>query len=126
MLARQSFPFFFRIRPVSSLSDLLIPGATTVDLIVNVVLTLSFIIPIAKSRFPKARKLAQRSAAAAVISLATSFVNIIILSIMHGKQLSFVCLGACGLDVTINAAMLFLVSPPYAFLIHSADAIEDR
>ena len=81
------------------------------DLIVNVVLTLSFIIPIAKSRFPKARKLAQRSAAAAMISLATSFVNIIVLSIMHGKQLSFVCLGACGLDVTINAAMLFVVSP---------------
>ena len=32
----------------------------TVDLIVNVVLTLSFILPIARSRFPQARRLAQR------------------------------------------------------------------
>ena len=34
----------------------------------------------------------------------------VVLTIMHGQQLGWVCLGSCGADVTINALALFFVT----------------
>ncbi|KAL8279928.1 hypothetical protein RQP46_007778 [Phenoliferia psychrophenolica] len=44
------------------------------------------------------------------MALATSFANIVILAIQDGKQLSWVCLGACGLDVFFNACIIFYIT----------------
>lgn len=44
------------------------------------------------------------------MALTTSSVNIIILASLDGKQLGWVCLGACATDVTINALVLFWVT----------------
>jgi len=81
-----------------------------VDLAVNVFLTSAFIIPLRKSSFERARTLARNSVFAAVAALVTSTVNIVILSIQHGEQLSWVCLGSCGLDVFTNASIIFLIT----------------
>ncbi|GAA5911354.1 hypothetical protein JCM6882_002354 [Rhodosporidiobolus microsporus] len=82
----------------------------TVDAITNIYLTCGFIIPIWKSAFPKAQRLARVSAIAAVAALVTSFGNILILTLQHGHQLSFVCLGACGLDVMFNSIIVYFVT----------------
>lgn len=87
-------------------------------------------LPVYRSRWHKAQTLALHSCIAAVASLITSFGNILILSIQHGHQLSWVCLGSCGLDgqpsslcparstasshpafpVSINAIILYIVT----------------
>lgn len=37
-------------------------------------------------------------------------INIAVLTVMHGQQLGWVCLGSCGTDVTMNALVLFWVT----------------
>ncbi|KAK4049734.1 hypothetical protein OIO90_005315 [Microbotryomycetes sp. JL221] len=81
-----------------------------VDFAVNVFLTAAFIIPIQRSKFVKARKLARNSAIGAVAALITSTANILILALQHGHQLSWVCLGSCGLDVALNACIIFIIT----------------
>jgi hypothetical protein len=80
----------------------------TVDAITNIYLTTAFIIPIWKSNFPKAQRLARVSAIAAVAALVTSFANIFVMTLQHGHQLSYVCLGSCGLDVAFNSCAVFV------------------
>ncbi|GAA6039614.1 hypothetical protein JCM8097_002214 [Rhodosporidiobolus ruineniae] len=82
----------------------------TVDAITNIYLTSAFIMPIWNSNFPKAQRLARVSAIAAVAALITSFANILVLTLEHGHQLSWVCLGSCGLDVAFNSTAVFFVS----------------
>ncbi|GAA5989134.1 hypothetical protein JCM11641_007607 [Rhodosporidiobolus odoratus] len=82
----------------------------TVDAITNTYLTSAFIVPIWKSAFPKAQRLARVSAIAAFASLVTSFANILALTIQHGHQLSWVCLGSCSLDVAFNSACVYFVT----------------
>ncbi|BGP13416.1 hypothetical protein JCM10213_008577 [Rhodosporidiobolus nylandii] len=81
-----------------------------VDAVTNIYLTTLFIIPIWRSNFPKAQRLARRSAVAAVAALLTSFANILVLTLEHGHQLSWVCLGSCGLDVCFNSIIVYLVT----------------
>lgn len=82
----------------------------TVDAITNIYLTTGFVLPVWRSQNEKARRLAKVSSLAALAALVTSFANILILSLMHGHQLSFVCLGSCGLDISFNAVICYLVT----------------
>ncbi|KAI5480989.1 hypothetical protein MNV49_006175 [Pseudohyphozyma bogoriensis] len=82
----------------------------TVDALVNLFLTGAFVVPIYRSQFTKARSLARNSSIAAIAALVTSFANIGLLTAEHGKQLSWVCLGSCGLDVTFNASIIYFVT----------------
>ncbi|KAK4703515.1 hypothetical protein P7C70_g2699, partial [Phenoliferia sp. Uapishka_3] len=82
----------------------------TVDAAVNLFLTSAFVIPIYRSRFGKAQILARNSVVAAMMALITSFANIVVLAIQDGKQLSWVCLGSCGLDVFLNACIIFYIT----------------
>lgn len=81
-----------------------------VDALVNIYLTLAFSIPIWKTDLTRARTLAIKSSIAAFAALMTSAANIMILTLLHGHQLSFVCLLSCGLDVTLNSTILFLIT----------------
>ncbi|KAK4052155.1 hypothetical protein OIV83_002450 [Microbotryomycetes sp. JL201] len=81
-----------------------------VDFAVNAFLTAAFIIPIYRSKFVKARKLARNSAIGAVAALVTSTANILVLALQDGHQLSWVCLGSCGLDVALNACIIFVIT----------------
>jgi hypothetical protein len=72
-----------------------------------------FLHPLYRSSYrltPRLRRLARRTLAAAAIALITSAVNMVILTVMHGQQLGWVCLGSCGADVTVNAIALYFVT----------------
>jgi hypothetical protein len=78
----------------------------------NILLTGLFLWPLWKSTQLNARvkRIATRTTIAALVALATSTGNMLVLTIMHGEQLGWVCLGACGADVIVNAVSLFWVS----------------
>ncbi|KAF8698360.1 hypothetical protein RHS03_07587, partial [Rhizoctonia solani] len=74
--------------------------------------TRMFLWPLFRSRLsnPRIKKMAMRTLVAAFAALTTSTINIAVLTIMHGQQLGWVCLGSCGADVTVNALVLFWVT----------------
>lgn len=80
-----------------------------VDAVVNVYLTASFLVPVFKAGFHNAKGLVKDSSIAACAALVTSFANILVLSIMHGKQMSYICLSSC---VTDGKSMLPLADLP--------------
>ncbi|EMD37287.1 hypothetical protein CERSUDRAFT_50496 [Gelatoporia subvermispora B] len=82
------------------------------DLTINILFTALFLWPIYRARFRNARirRVAVRTTWAAAVALTTSCVNILILTLMNGKQLGWICLTSCGTDVLINAAVLFWVT----------------
>ncbi|QRW21028.1 hypothetical protein RhiXN_06017 [Rhizoctonia solani] len=82
------------------------------DLYINIFLTGMFLWPLFRSRLsnPRIKKMAMRTLVAAFAALTTSTINIAVLTIMHGQQLGWVCLGSCGADVTVNALVLFWVT----------------
>jgi hypothetical protein len=51
-----------------------------------------------------------RLSRAAAVALTTSVINILVLTILHGQQLGWVCLSSCGFDVTVNAIVIYAVS----------------
>lgn len=69
---------------------------------VNGVLTGLFLWPVVRSSVRNTRvwRLALRTLWSALLALTTSCVNILILTLMHGRQLGWVCLGSCGTDVS--------------------------
>lgn len=92
---------------------------------VNVFLTVLFLWPLARSTVtnPFLKRVALRTLFASIIALTTSAVrriqlsdaahananlnlccmqvNILVLTLMHGRQLGWICLGSCGLDVSL-------------------------
>lgn len=69
-----------------------------VDAIVNIYLTAGFVAPIIHAGFAQAKGLVKQSCTAAVAALVTSFANILALAIMHGHQMSYICLSSCVFD----------------------------
>ncbi|KAJ6460509.1 hypothetical protein C8R45DRAFT_538904 [Mycena sanguinolenta] len=82
------------------------------DLVINILLTLLFLWPLLKSsrKNIRLRRLAIRTLVAAGMALTTSTVNIAVLTLMHGRELGWLCLSSCGIDVIFNAAALFWVT----------------
>ncbi|RPD57612.1 hypothetical protein L226DRAFT_610647 [Lentinus tigrinus ALCF2SS1-7] len=81
------------------------------DLCINVLLTSLFVWPLLKRDFTTALKgVAVRTLWAAGVALTTSCINILVLTIMHGRQLAWVCLASCGTDVVVNAIVLCWVT----------------
>ncbi|PVF91915.1 hypothetical protein CPB86DRAFT_820087 [Serendipita vermifera] len=82
------------------------------DCFLNVFLTTLFVWPLLRRKLsnPKLHALAKRTCYAATVALGTSVVNILILTLLHGRQLGWVCLGSCGFDVTVNAMVIFAIS----------------
>ncbi|KAJ7067527.1 hypothetical protein C8F01DRAFT_1365586 [Mycena amicta] len=82
------------------------------DLYINILLTGLFLYPLFRAQHSSARLrlVAIRTLLASAVALTTSTVNIAVLTIMHGKQLGWVCLASCGTDVVLNAAALFWVT----------------
>lgn len=58
------------------------------------------------------RRLARRTAFASVVALITSGINILVLALLRGRQLGWVCLSSCATDVTVNALVLYWVTAP--------------
>jgi len=79
------------------------------DLYVNIFLTSLFLWPLVKTGkiHPMLRRVAKRTLVAAAVALTTSSVNVLVLTLQHGRELGWVCLGSCGADVICNALALF-------------------
>ncbi|KAG8907099.1 hypothetical protein FRB99_005354 [Tulasnella sp. 403] len=82
------------------------------DLFITLCLTILFVYPLMRKDIisPRLRRVAKRTLAASIAALITSAVNLAVLTIMHGKQLGWVCLSSCGTDVTLNAIIIFWVT----------------
>ncbi|KAG8935387.1 hypothetical protein FRC02_008192 [Tulasnella sp. 418] len=81
------------------------------DLFMTIFLTGMFVWPLWRATVnPRLRAVAIRTLIASIAALTTSAVNITVLTIMHGRQLGWVCLSCCGTDVTINALVLYWVT----------------
>ncbi|KAF8169480.1 hypothetical protein K438DRAFT_1983306 [Mycena galopus ATCC 62051] len=84
------------------------------DLYINVLLTALFLWPLLRSKLSnnRLRRLAARTFVASAMALTTSTVNIVLLAVMGGRELGWLCLGSCGMDVVFNAAVLFWLTAP--------------
>ncbi|KAG8952009.1 hypothetical protein FRC04_005342 [Tulasnella sp. 424] len=84
----------------------------TFDLFITLALTSMFVRPLWAGKFPtpKLRNLAIKTVVSSGVALGTSAVNIAVLTVLHGKELGWVCLTSCGGDVTINALVLYIVT----------------
>ncbi|KAG8812160.1 hypothetical protein FRC18_003068, partial [Serendipita sp. 400] len=82
------------------------------DVFLNVFLTGMFVYPLLRHKLsnPKLRGLAKHTCFAAAVALGTSVVNILILTLLHGRQLGWVCLASCGFDVTVNALVIYFIT----------------
>jgi len=82
------------------------------DLFLNVVLTSMFLWPLQQAHFRdhRLRKIASRTLLAALVALTTSSINIAVLTIKHGIEMGWICLASCGLDVTVNALVLYAIT----------------
>ncbi|KAG6830881.1 hypothetical protein H0H92_014246 [Tricholoma furcatifolium] len=56
------------------------------------------------------KRISIRTLIAACIALTTSTVNIVVLAVMKGSELGWVCLGSCTADVVLNALAIFWVT----------------
>ncbi|KII85175.1 hypothetical protein PLICRDRAFT_45329 [Plicaturopsis crispa FD-325 SS-3] len=94
------------LRPLASIP------LVSYDLYVNILLTSLFLWPLFRSQHfnHKLRRVAMRTLVASGIALTTSTANILVLNLMHGKELGWVCLGSCGADVICNSVAIFWVT----------------
>ncbi|KAL0574017.1 hypothetical protein V5O48_007939 [Marasmius crinis-equi] len=82
------------------------------DLYITIFLNALFLWPLFRSKIanPRLRKVAIRTLVASLAALITSSINIGVLTVQHGRQLGWVCLGSCGTDVVLNALAVFWVT----------------
>ncbi|KAF9041095.1 hypothetical protein BDZ89DRAFT_1128940 [Hymenopellis radicata] len=83
----------------------------TYDAFVNVFLTSLFLYPLIRRNMnPQIRNVALRTLIAACVALTTSTANIIVLTLMKGQQLGWVCLLSCAADVVFNGLAILWVT----------------
>ncbi|KAJ7615829.1 hypothetical protein FB45DRAFT_1106524 [Roridomyces roridus] len=82
------------------------------DLYINILLTSLFLWPLFRSQHSTARlrRVAARTLIASAVALTTSTINMTILTVLHGRELGWICLASCGTDVVFNASALFWVT----------------
>ncbi|KAJ3767278.1 hypothetical protein FB446DRAFT_821079, partial [Lentinula raphanica] len=94
------------------------------DLSLNIFLTAMFMCPlwILHPISPRLRSVAKRTLYGATISLVSSAVNIMIMLLLSGSELGWVCITSCVSDVVINSFAVFCVSSGS----YSSDTVRDR
>ncbi|CAE7100496.1 unnamed protein product, partial [Rhizoctonia solani] len=91
---------------MSRLSSILIMSYDTFN---NSLLTILFIAPLVRSsiRSARLRTIAIRAAIASFVGLLIEIINGFILFATGGKEMIWVCLGACAADIVANAVLLY-------------------
>ncbi|CAE6434853.1 unnamed protein product [Rhizoctonia solani] len=86
------------------------------DIALNIFLTFLFVAPLVRSTIRSARLkiIATRAMVATGIGLITTITNGFILFSLGGEEVIWVCLGACAVDVVINAVAMYwaMQTPP--------------
>lgn len=97
----------FTISPASSAS------AMALDCFSNIYLLLLFAYPLWRKECssPALRSLAFRAIFAATVATLSSAGNLLLISVQHGTQDSWLCLLMCTADITISASAIFYVRP---------------
>ncbi|KAJ1309388.1 hypothetical protein OPQ81_006165 [Rhizoctonia solani] len=91
---------------MSRLSSILI---MSYDTFTNSLLTLLFVVPLVRStiRSTRLRTIAVKAAIASFVGLLIEIINGFILFALDGKEMIWVCLGACAADIVANAILLY-------------------
>ncbi|KAJ7446744.1 hypothetical protein FB451DRAFT_1412160 [Mycena latifolia] len=94
------------LKPTASIAML------SYDLYINVFLTALFLWPLLRSSFstPQLKRVAIRTLLSSAAALTTSTINMVVLTVLKGHELGWVCLASCGTDVVLNAIALFWVT----------------
>ncbi|KAJ7289525.1 hypothetical protein C8J57DRAFT_1213856 [Mycena rebaudengoi] len=112
------------VKPVASITLL------SYDLFINVFLTTLFLWPLWRlpsiSSSNGLRSVATRTLVTSLASLTTSTVNIVILTLLKGNELGWLCLASCGTDVIFNAAAMFWVTAGGARTQQTSSAMVSR
>ncbi|KAM0748241.1 hypothetical protein T439DRAFT_76892 [Meredithblackwellia eburnea MCA 4105] len=80
--------------------------------LLDVFLTVLFLVPIYKASFGKSKKLANRTALANIASMTVISANLIYLPVIGGSAKGWIFTLGMTLDVTLNACILFLRGSP--------------
>jgi len=86
------------------------------DLVINVYLTISFLLPILglysfrNDPDTRLRKVAQRTFVGTVLTLMSSVANITAIFVLEGLEPAFICLSCCTADVAFSATVLHWVT----------------
>ncbi|KAF8896522.1 hypothetical protein BD779DRAFT_591208 [Infundibulicybe gibba] len=84
----------------------------TFDLYINILFTALFLWPLLRIQVLNLRvkSVAMRTLMAASVALTTSTANLVILAVLNGQELGWICLGSCAGDVIVNALAIFWVT----------------
>jgi len=106
------------LKKISSLSLLIY------DLYINIFLTILFLWPLLSSKFlsPRVKRVATRTLLAAGVALTTSTINVVILTVLKGEELGWICLGSCGTDVLFNSFAIYWVTGGSAIAVKPSTA----
>ncbi|ESK84279.1 hypothetical protein Moror_3778 [Moniliophthora roreri MCA 2997] len=99
------------------------------DAWINIFLNGLFLWPLLRSHkmSPAIKLVALRTLVASAAALTTSLINIAVLTSFEGHQLGWVCLGSCGLDVTLNAVAIYWATRrSSASISNSSEAVSRR
>ncbi|KAI5478197.1 hypothetical protein MNV49_005364 [Pseudohyphozyma bogoriensis] len=82
------------------------------DIAIDLYLCLLFAVPLWRGTWSNKRikKLAIKSISCAVVSMGSSAGNLLIFTLLHGYELSWMCLTMCTLDTLVNATNLFVAT----------------
>ncbi|KAF5383380.1 hypothetical protein D9757_008389 [Collybiopsis confluens] len=94
------------------------------DFSLNIFLTGMFLWPlwISNPISTRLRSVAKRTLYGATISLFSSAINIIVMLVLSGNELGWVCISSCISDVAVNSFAIFWVSSSS----HSSEVVRDR
>ncbi|KAI5475835.1 hypothetical protein MNV49_000799 [Pseudohyphozyma bogoriensis] len=83
-----------------------------VDITIDLYLSLLFAIPLYRGEWsnPELRWLAIKSILCTIVGMASTATNAFILTRLHGKELSWVCMASCVLDTLMNSTNLFIIT----------------
>jgi hypothetical protein len=93
------------LRPISSYPLLIY------DLYINIFLTSMFFLRLRRARLnARLKRIAIHALMSAAVALTTSTTNIVILGVVGGTEIGWLCLASCSIDVLINALSIFWVT----------------
>ncbi|KAB5590509.1 Cyclin-dependent kinase 5 [Ceratobasidium theobromae] len=94
------------ITGISRLSSTLL---ISYDTCANLFLTVMFVAPLVRStiRSPRLKVIATRASIATSIGLVTTVINSVVLYVLDGKEMIWVCLGSCATDIVVNVVVLY-------------------
>ncbi|KAM0747195.1 hypothetical protein T439DRAFT_328957 [Meredithblackwellia eburnea MCA 4105] len=93
-------------------TDLASGIAVGIEVLINLYLSVLFAWPLYRGQWssPSLKALAVKSLIAVAVSMTFSVGNMIIFTVLHGKEIGWMCLACCTVDVSMTAFTLYIIS----------------